>query len=547
MILDRNRWATLWLVALSLLSLVSCATPTEHVGPVEITVNASNEVYPFSPNIRGIAMNNWKWLWGGILEPDSPRTLAMIEAAMQLKPGVIRFAGGLWANRVGWDRSGLAPDDGAWTFTDPQSGEQFQYGHAYSPELIDSYAAFAAEIGAGTILKVNICDNNPAMWADLIRYTNIEHDYDFEYWELGNEIDLAECISRDEYASRFVKYSTALKAVDPTIMVLGPSIAFQHRTDWYDALPSQANGGPDALSFHWYQLTRWNNDPTTFSYQGGSVDALFAHRLVVGESCQAGFGCPGREIPFDHLEQLVNRRALPESMKQQVFDHARSKSPGQLMALTEFGVHSSRHKEPINGNHLAAVWLADVLGRWAYNGLDILTYFSFEDGSDGAWQARGSIGMDGETVLDVRPTFMTEWLYARHFGDTLVESNTNYYDQQVVAWASTDSNDPGTLKLMLVSMADRTETVNLHVSGFMPSSAEAWVMVSDNPFSQANPDSFTGNHTTVNGIAISDVDIANPSAFSALLEAIQPVRVEASDRFEYTIDPYSVVAPTLRQ
>ena len=428
-------------------------------------------------------MNNWNWIWGGIAEPDSPRRLALIEAAKQLKPGVIRFAGGLWANRVGWDRSGEAPVDGDWTFDDPATGERFDYAHAYKPEMIDSYAAFAAEVGpdsgAQSIMQINVCDNNPAMWADLLHYTNIEHDYGFLYWEVGNEIDQAGCTSKDEYARRFVEYSAALKMVDPSIMMLGPSVADPFRQDWYEALLDAGTGAPDVLSFHWYQLTRWNDDPTTFSYQGGSREALFSHSLAIGESCQSGFGCPGDEIPISKLDRIENRRGMAEGMRQEVFDPARSRSPGTLMAITELGVQSSRHQEPINGNHVAALWLADMLGRWAYNGLDILTYFSFEDGTDGLGQARGLIGMDGNAVLDVRPTYITEWLYASHFGDVMVESESNYFDQRVVAWASTDSDDPGSLKLMLVNLTDRTEVVNLDVSGFEPVTGAAWVMVSE--------------------------------------------------------------------
>ena len=61
--------------------VTACARPTEQEGPVIITVSAENEFYPFSDNLRGLAMNNWNWLWGGIAEIDSPRRLALIEAA----------------------------------------------------------------------------------------------------------------------------------------------------------------------------------------------------------------------------------------------------------------------------------------------------------------------------------------------------------------------------------------------------------------------------------------------------------------------------------
>lgn len=535
------------LLTISLLALSACARPTEHKGPVNISINASNQVYPFNDNVRGFAMNNWNWIWGDIAEPDSSRRLALIEAAKQIKPGVIRFAGGLWANGVGWDRADAAPIDGDWTFTDSQTGEQFEYRHAYKPTMIDSYARFAAEVGAETIMQINVCDGNPAMWADLLHYTNIENDHTFRYWEIGNEIDLDDCISHDEYARRFVEYSAALKAIDPTIMVIGPSVAEPFNTEWFSILDAPQDGGrPDVLSFHWYQLTRWNDDPTTLSYQFGSRQALFSHDLAVGESCQSGFGCPGDQVSLSRLDRILNRRAFPEAMKQEVFDPARARAPDTLMALTEMGVHSTRHEEPINGNHVAALWLADVLGRWAYNGLDILTYFSFEDGTDSHGQTRGLIGLDGQSVLDVRPTFITEWLYAAHFGDVMVETESNYFDQQVVAWASIDSDDPGSLKLMMVNLTNRSETVNLAVNGFVPAIGEAWVMVSADPLSDSDPESFAGNKTTVNGVAIPDVDIAKSEEFGKLLNSIQPGSVEVATQFKYTLEPYSVVALTLR-
>lgn len=532
-------------VLLATLALSACAPATEHEGPVNVTIRVDREVYPFSDNLRGFAMNNWNWIWGDIAELDSPRRAALLEAAKGIEPGVIRFAGGLWSNSVGWDRANEAPVDGDWTFTDPDTGEQFEYRHAYKPAMIDSYAKFARRLSADTIMQINVCDNNPKMWADLARYTNIENNWDFKYWEIGNEIDLAECISREEYEHRFPVYAEALKSVDPSIIVLGPSVADPSLTDWYDTLPDS----PDALSFHWYQLTRWNDDPTHLSYQYGSPDSLFAYRNVVGESCQPGFGCPGDDVALSRLDRIHARRALPEAMKQEVFDPIRQNSRRVITALTETGIHSIRHEEPINGNHIAALWLADMLGRWAYNGLDILTYYSFEDGTDGIGQTRGLIGLDGAEALDVRPTYVTEWMYARHFGDMMVESESNYFDQQLVVWASKSSADPNTLKLMIVNLGGNRETINFDVSGFefnASTQAGAFVMTSEDPLSQANPESFAEHTTRINGVAIPDVQIAQPEEFTKLLNSIDPVPVNVNGpEFRYQVEPYSVVALTL--
>ena len=186
-----------------------------------MTVDATTQVYPFGDMMRGVAMNNWNWIWGGIRDPASAKRRALIDATSYLRPGIFRFAGGLWANKVGWDRSNTAPWNGLWTYTDPDTGLGYSYKHSYRAEIIDSYADFAAQLGAETVIQVNICDNNPKMWADMITYTNVEKGYNFKYWELGNEIDLKDCITPTEYANRFVVYQAALKAVDPSIKVRG--------------------------------------------------------------------------------------------------------------------------------------------------------------------------------------------------------------------------------------------------------------------------------------------------------------------------------------
>jgi hypothetical protein len=545
----RSRAGSLWLalsLAAALIAVTACSGSPGVTGPVHLDIDAGAEVYPFRPTMRGVAMNNWNWLWSGIAEEGSPRREALLTAARQLNPGVIRFAGGLWANNVGWDRHGVAPVDGEWTFTDPDDGESFTYRHAYKPEMIDSYAAFAGELGAETIVQVNLCDDNPAMWADLLRYTNVEHAYAFRYWELGNEIDLDRCISQDEYARRFIAYRTALKAVDPSIQVLGPSVSMPTRTDWIDTLVNSARDELDVLAFHWYQLTQWSKEPDSFAYQAGSIEALLSHGRGVGEACQRGFACPGELISPSRLNRTTYRRGLAEAASAEIIGPFRAGSPGAQVAITEMGPHATLHESPINGNHIAAVWLADMLGRWAYNGLDILTYYSLEDGATGSGNTRGLLGVDGPEALDVRPTYLAEWLYAAHFGDMLVKSSSDHWDQGVSVWASTDSDDPGALKLIIVNLTGKSQETVVSVSGFSPSTGEAYVVSSADPSSMEDPASFAEHTTTINGLRVPDVSLDDPGLFARTLEAIAPTPVPVSGKFEYEIGPYSVASLTLR-
>jgi hypothetical protein len=99
---------------------------------------------------------------------------------------------------------------------------------------------------------------------------------------------------------------------------------------------------------------------------------------------------------------------------------------------------------------------------------------------------------------------------------------------------------------MLVNMSGDVASTQVQVSGFSPVSGEAYVMASPDPLSMADPDAYTNHTTTINGVRIPDYQIANPSVFRNAIASISPVAVPVSSDFSYTLQPYTVVALTLR-
>lgn len=519
--------------------------PPQELAEFPLSVDAQQVVHDFSAGMRGLAMNNWNWL-PGALQGNPELQSALAEVARYIRPGVIRIGGGLWANSIGWDRSNTAPDDGDWTWTDPATGRRHGYRHAYKPSLIGAYARWARSLGAETMVQVNICDDNPAMWADMVKYTNVENDYDFTYWELGNEIDQINCVTADEYARRFAEYSRVMKAMDPSIKLIGPAIALPQETQWFDELVNRLGESLDGLSWHWYQLTEWTSDPAAFAYQGGSVEALLEYDKAVGTDCAEGFGCPGDVIATERLSRMVYRRGMAEALMKHIRANYLSPNPELETAISELGVHCCQHEHPINSNHIAAIWLADVLGRWAYNGLDIATYYSLEDGGTGKGNSRGLAGIWDTGVIDIRPSYYTMFMYGQFFGDQMVESSTADPDQKVVAWASRDSKDPGSLKLMLINLRGEVAHTRLNISGFTPVVGYAYEMSSANPLSLEDPGSYSRHGTTINGQALPDYSLDNAAAFRNAAASIQPRVVQASQSFKYDLQPYSVVALVLK-
>lgn len=556
-------WLALVLSVTVLLALVATTSfnreqKAEAATGATLTVNASQPVYPFSDGIRGVATNSSNWIWHGLWDRGSAnsccapgKTEAILDATSYIEPGVIRFGGARWVNRTGWSRDGSAPEDGYWTYTDPQTSQVYEYTHAYSPGMVDAFAEFSSELDAEGIIQINVCDNNPRMWQDLLIYTNIENSYDFKYWELGNEQSLDEesCgLESDTYAERFITYQNALKAIDPSIKMIGPITHQPYFPDWEDELVDELGTDLDVLGFHWYQLVTWSFNQSSFAYQGGSLESLMAHDGSVGSACHDGFGCAssGTGIADYRWNRWVYRRGVAEQKMEYINSNYRPSNPTLETAITEFGIYATDHEHPINSNHAAAVWMADVLPRWAYNGLDMIAFYSLEDGATWGGNSRGLIGVNSYDVLDVRPTYYTEFMYAQYFGDMMVQTSTSDQEEKVVVWASTDSEDPGKLKLMLVNLSEDTSSTQVRLNGFTADSAVAYEMRSGNPTSMANPNSFTNHSTTINGVQIPDYDIDNPAGFRNAIASIQPDSISvSSDRFSYTIEPFSVVAVTL--
>ena len=183
-----------------------------------LTVNNNNVVRAFSNKMLGVSFVNWEHGWG---KPYAAAVPGLVQALKAAHVGIIRYAGGNWTNTVGWDRTAdRRPYDG---WPDSDNGP---YWFQYNPAEIDSVASLAQQIGADVIVEVNVSTSNPGMWADMVRYANVEHNYKFKYWEIGNELDLANSTpSPDEYVKRLSQYIDAMMDVDSSIKITASAAA----------------------------------------------------------------------------------------------------------------------------------------------------------------------------------------------------------------------------------------------------------------------------------------------------------------------------------
>jgi hypothetical protein len=92
----------------------------------------------------------------------------------------------------------------------------------------DTFMNYLDTLGYPTIpvICTNYGTGTPEEAAAWVYYANKVKKYNIRYWQVGNEMDgeweIGGPVNAFTYAEKFIKYSKAMKAVDPTIKVLGP-------------------------------------------------------------------------------------------------------------------------------------------------------------------------------------------------------------------------------------------------------------------------------------------------------------------------------------
>ena len=393
------------------------------------------------------------------------------------------------------------------------------------------------------MMEVNVVTCDPEMWADMVYYANVVHDYHFKYWELGNELDLERTEGNprapfgSEYLGRYKKYYQALKEVDPSILVVGPATAaheegeyFRAFTDFVDPLTNdpeiRQNQMLDVLSYHHYPL--WNRPGGIVSYAD-----MFAYTQATEERSRAHINHCAADKGL-----LLDSRGFPNT----------------LIAVSEF---NSIAGSPTfyHFNHANALYMADTLARQAHSGADMVMHWELYDRPPVT--GFGLIDHNNSTIIRnyqtgeitlqdnfaPMPVYYTYFMYAQFFGNMLVQSSSSREDKLSI-WASTDTAEPNTLKLLVVNLADEPidATVNLH--DFVPGSGRYYELTNMD-FVTATDKTTVAGGTSINGLVIdsSSAQTILDSA-QAIIDSGRPLGAVGSS-FKQVFPAYSATALVL--
>jgi hypothetical protein len=356
-------------------------------------------------------------------EPISPRVFG-INAWMPYQIGAHIYYGGL---------------DNHWSNIGASGAKSMRYGgngvdHYADPSWVDpsdtnkstlkQYHALVNSMqaqGIEPILQVPVYGTtyDASDAAAIVQYINVTQGENVKYWIIGNEPDLQGggygYTTAAQVAAYFKPIASAMKAVDPTIKIIGPETAWYDETiinglttcgGASDITGTDSNGRyyVDIISFHLY-----------------GFDGTQTHDDVVGNLMSTGgFN--------DDLVLLKARIANCNSYWNRTGTNALK------MAVTEANVnYTNSSTDSLTGagaiSFVGGQWWAEALGIAMKHGVDIMTFWSTIEGNQ-----LGYISSDGTTK---RPSYYMFQMMAQNFrGDAVTASDNQAVAKTFAAKAS---------------------------------------------------------------------------------------------------------------
>lgn len=203
-------------------------------------------------------------LWDG--DFFKPATINYVKA---VNHKVLRFPGGLRADEDHW-KEVLAKKD--WMVD------------------VDEFLDFCKQTNCEPMFTVNFGTGTPEEAAEWVKHVNVEKKANVRYWEVGNELygdwHPKHCTA-EEYGKRSAEFITAMKKVDPTILV---TVVWVLDGEWNKKVFEYTKDLADGVNVHHYsQHSGEENDPGLLAAAQGLSTILPAVKKQTEE-----FGAPGK-------------------------------------------------------------------------------------------------------------------------------------------------------------------------------------------------------------------------------------------------------------
>jgi hypothetical protein len=302
-------------------------------------------------------------------------------------------------------------------------------------KMIDAIRANGME----PIIQVPFYNNRytASQAAAIVNYINVTMGKNVKYWVIGNEPDLAySYTTAQQVAAYFKPFASAMKAVDPNILIIGPECAWFNKNiidglttpnGPYDITGRDAAGRTylDIISFHYYAFNGTQTRPDLIT------------KLTGADQLQ------------DNLVYLNNRVDATNAI------HNRSGSSALKTAITEANINwqnaSTDNMYGVGANSfIGGQFIAEMMAVGMKNKVDFINMWSTVEGNN----TELNIGYIDAVNGHKKPSYYHFKMMAESFKGAFANGTTNVANVKAFG-----SNNGQTISVMIVN-EDQNNTYN---------------------------------------------------------------------------------------
>lgn len=305
-------------------------------------------------------------------------------------------------------------------------------------KMIDSIRAKGME----PIIQVPFHNNRytAQQAADIVKYINITKDRKIKYWIIANEPDLSYSYTTSaQIANYFRAFASAMKAIDPTILIIGPECAWFNKgiiTGLTTPNGPDDITGKDAAGRYYLDVISFH----TYPFNGTQTRADVVSKLTAAGSLN------------DNLIYLNSRVAASNNT------HNRTGSAAIKTAITEANINwQNSTTDNLNGvganSFIGGQFVAEMMGIGMKNSLDFINIWSVVEGNS----ITNNIGFIDGSTNKKKPLYHHFKLLADNFKGNYVHGTTNQVN--VKSFGSKNSEQT----CVLILNEDQTKNYNFTV------------------------------------------------------------------------------------
>jgi hypothetical protein len=277
----------------------------------------------------------------------------------------------------------------------------------------DASSDAGSDVDAGSTAVAG-APNGPAMAAAMVSYANVQNTYGVKYFSIGNEPDLYATgtgssgipgYTAEDYCADVTNYVAAMKAVDPTIKIVGPDLSWKYQSganDWLTPILQTCGSLFDIVAIHRYPMA-----PAQTTVAAAAADASALKGMIA------------------RLQSILQATG----------------NAGKPLAITECNITwDGNPNNPVlpasPGTVPAGLWAADAFGVGLESGLWATVFWSTRE----SWTLGLLANRPG--TPKPQPAYWALDLFVEHFGLTLISVSST--PRKVSAYASRNQDDDRT-------------------------------------------------------------------------------------------------------